>query len=91
MNIQDIPQGESWACRFRTVTFLDPQGQPLEARNLQLGQAHPGQPGVYESVGVIQIRDLEQGLIQVWDPTSQQQFVVRFEDCEDPQPVEWRE
>ena len=45
MDIKDIPAGESWACRFKTTTFLDSEGQPVEAFNLALGQAHPGVPG----------------------------------------------
>ena len=34
MQIEDIPSGESWACRFRTTTFVDAEGEPVSA-NLQ--------------------------------------------------------
>ena len=58
MKIEDIPSGESWGCRFRTTTFLERRGQPVEAYNLALGQAHPGVPGDVEGIGVIQVRDV---------------------------------
>lgn len=87
--IKDIPAGESWACKFKVVTFLDESGTPVEARNLQLGQAHPGQPGVYEGTGVIQVRDCERELVELWDPQLQRKFIVAWDSCSDPEPVEW--
>ena len=91
MNIQDIPVGESWGCRFRTTTFLDEQGKPVRAKNLQLGQAHPGTPGVYESIGVIQVRDLEQERVQLQCVETLEQFTVSFDDCWDIDTIEWVE
>jgi len=91
MNIQDIPVGESWACRFRTTTFLDAQGKPVEAYNLAVGQAHPGNPGVYEGIGVIQVRDLDNQRVQLQDVETLKQFTVDFADCWDVDTIEWRE
>jgi len=91
MKIQDIPVGESWACRFRTVTFVDETGTPVSASGLQVGQAHPGTPEVYESIGVIQVRDMEQSLVQLQDTVSLQQFTVAFDDCWDVDTIEWQE
>lgn len=91
MNIQDIPAGESWACRFRTTTFLDEQGVPVTAPNLQLGEKHPGAPGEYTGIGVIQVRDLEQQLVQLQDVETLRQFTVAFEDCWDVDTIEWQE
>lgn len=91
MHIRDIPAGESWACRFRVNTFVDDNGLPVAGANLQLGQAHPGTPGVYEGIGVIQVRDLEQERVQLQCTTSLQQFTVKFEDCWDVDTIEWQE
>ncbi len=88
MQIEDIPVGESWACRFRTTTFLDEDGVPISA-NLQLGQAHPGTPGLYEGIGVIQVRDLENQRVQLQDTASLQQFTVSVDDCWDVDTIEW--
>jgi len=90
MQIEDIPAGESWACRFRTTTFLDANGVPMHA-NLQLGQAHPGQPGVYEGIGVIQVRDTVNRRVQLQDVESMQQYTVSFDDCWDADTIEWTE
>ena len=91
MEIKDIPTGESWACRFTTTTFLDTEGKPVTASNLQLGQAHPGLPGEYTSIGVIQVRDLEQERVQLQCTESLKQFTVDFEDCWDVDTIEWTE
>lgn len=91
MNIEDIRPGESWACKFKTVTFLDSAGTPVSAPNLALGQSHPGMPGNYTSVGIIQIRDIENNRVQLQDVESQKQFTVAFEDCWDVDRIEWQE
>ena len=91
MDIKDIPAGTSWACKFRTTTFLDKTGLPIEAYNLALGQAHPGTPGVYEGVGVIQVRDLENQRVQLQCVDSLKHFTVPFEDCWDLDTIEWIE
>lgn len=90
MQLEDIPVGESWACRFRTTTFVDAQGEPVTA-NLQLGQAHPGRPQVYEGIGVIQVRDIENRRVQLQDTATLRQFTVSFDDCWDADLIEWQE
>lgn len=89
MDIRDIPAGTSWACKFRTTTFLDKTGQPIEAYNLALGQAHPGTPGAYEGIGVIQVRDIENQRVQLQCVNSLKQFTVDFKDCWDLDTIEW--
>lgn len=89
MDIRDIPTGESWGCRFRTTVFLDDAGKPVTAQNLQLGQAHPGEPGVYESIGIIQVRDLERELVQLQDIETFNQYTVSFDDIWDVDTIEW--
>lgn len=91
MDIRDIPAGESWACRFRTTTFLDEQGKPILNAQLQLGQTHPGTPGVYEGIGVIQVRDSANERVQLQDVETLEQFTVDFADCWDVDTIEWQE
>lgn len=90
MNIEDIAAGESWACRFRVTTFLDHAGQPVQSSNLQLGQAHPGVPGSYSSIGIIQVRDLHNRRVQLQDTLTLQQFTVSFDDTWDLDTIEWQ-
>ncbi len=89
MDIKDIPAGESWGCRFKTTTFLNDDGLPVDAINLALGQTHPGKPGLYEGIGVIQVRDIEQQRVQLQDVESLKQFTVPFSDCWDIDTIEW--
>ena len=91
MDIKDIPAGESWGCRFRTTTFLNAEGEPVSSAGLQLGQAHPGTPGVYEGIGIIQVRDIDAGRVQLQDVASLEQFTVKFDDCWDIDTIEWCE
>lgn len=91
MNIQDITPGESWGCRFRTTTFLDSNGKPVEAKNIQPGEVHPGEPGEYTSIGVIQVRDIENQLVQLQCVETLKQFTVEFENCWDIDTIEWTE
>jgi len=91
MNIRDITPGSSWACEFTTTTWLDAQGAPINARNLQIGQPHPGQPGEYASIGVIRTRDCERELVEVVDTRSDCVFTVSWADCDRVEPVEWIE
>jgi len=90
MNLEDITVGESWACKFRVSTFVDDQGNVVEA-NLQPGQMHPGKPGVYESLGIIQIRDVENKIVQVLDTKSNKTFAVDWENCWDVDSIDWIE
>ena len=48
-------------------------------------------PGVYESLGVIKIRDTEQQLVELEDTQTGRTFVVPWEDCWDVDTVEWQE
>lgn len=88
MNLDEITVGESWACKFRTTTFVNDEGKPIEA-NLQIGESHPGHPDTYEGLGVIEVRDIEKKLVQVYDVDCQKRFTVKFEDCWDIDRVDW--
>ncbi len=86
MQIQDLTPGNSYACRFRTQTTLDDQGQP--APNLR----RPTQgTGEYTGLGVIMQRDTAQQLVRLRDVASDEVFVVAWQDCWDVDTVEWKE
>lgn len=87
-DIADITVGESWACEFTTTTFLDENGAPVSV-NLQVGQSHPGAPGEYTSIGVIQVRDRDNRTVQLVDTRSEQTFVVSWDNIRDVDRVEW--
>ena len=88
--MEDIPTGESWACRFKTTTFIDKNsGVAVEDKNLAVGQPHKGIPGDYESIGLIQIRDNENRIVQLLDTVTDITFKIGFDDCWDIDKVEW--
>lgn len=91
MDIRDVPTGESWGCRYKIRTFVDDQGTPVQAQNLQVGQSHPGTPGEYTGIGVIQVRDIERELVQLQDVETLQQHTVSFADIWDLDTIEWVE
>jgi hypothetical protein len=88
--IDDIPQGESWATRFRVTTFCV-DGVPVRAKNLQPGHVHPGTPQTYEGLGVIRKRDKNHRLVELVDTRTQLTFTVAYDDCWEWDTVEWRE
>lgn len=85
MDIKDITPGQSYACRFRTVTVLDEQGQPVP----NLSDSPVKGPGVYEGIGVLAQRDLDNELVRLKDKWSGQEFVVSFKDIWEIDTVEW--
>ena len=58
MNLEDLKAGESWACKFKVLTFLDDDGNLID-KKVNLGEKHPGKPGIYEGLGIIKVRDIE--------------------------------
>lgn len=88
--IDQIPAGESWACTYTITAWLDSAGKPVQTpRNLQPGQAHPGTPGEYTGVGVLQIRDRNTQLVQLWDPELNRSVTVHYDNTRDWDTVEW--
>lgn len=88
--MEDINVGETWACRFKVKTFIDPKtGAAVEEKNLAVGMPHKGVPGDYEGVGLIQIRDNNTRIVQLLDTVSQITFKVNFDNCWDLDTVEW--
>jgi hypothetical protein len=85
IDIQDITPGESYACKFRVETLVDDLGRP--APNLS-DQPLAGTK-VYEGIGLLVQRDLEQRLVKLQDEASQKTFIVSFDDIWDIDTVEW--
>lgn len=88
-SLDDITAGESWGCRFRIQTMLDDQGVPLDTKRLQPGEIAPGVPGVYESIGVIRVRDSGSQQLLVLDTQTPREFVVAYADVWDIDRVEY--
>jgi hypothetical protein len=89
MQIRDIEAGNSYACKFKVKTFVDSQGNPVDTRNLQVGEKVAGLPGEYTGFGVIQVRDVDNRLVEVWDTELEREWTVGWEDCWDVDTVEW--
>ena len=89
MNLEELEPGQAWACRFKTVTFLDAQGLPVITPNLQQGQAHPGTPGEYTSLGIVLTRDIANQRVRIQDTASDQVFVVDWSNCWAADSIQW--
>ena len=84
IKIEDIEVGKSYACKFKVETMLDTFGRVpgLSATPLK-------GPGMYEGVGVIQVRDTAGNRVQLKDEKSKKEFVVPFSQIWDVDEVEW--
>ena len=88
-NLDTITPGSSWGCRFRTQTFIDEQGAPVDNTGLQPGEAAQGTPGEYTSIGIIRIRDTQNRRLVVVDVATGRDFVVDERDTWDYDRVEY--
>jgi len=84
MKIQDIEVGKSYACKFRVKTMLDTYGRVPGLSDTPLKGV-----GLYESIGVIEIRDTEKEMVQVVDEKSSKKFVVPYADIWDIDEAEF--
>lgn len=91
MEIKDIEPGHSYACKFKVHTFVNEKGKPVDTRNIQIGEKVPGEPGEYVGFGVIQIRDTQNRLVELWDTELNREWTVPWNDCWDVDSVEWNE
>ena len=73
----DITSGELWACQYRTTRMLGLDGEPV--RNLAVGETARG-PGLYESTGVIVVRDRANQRLEIVDIHDQSRHVVNYAD-----------
>ena len=84
IKIEDIEVGKSYACKFKVETMLDQFGRPPNLSDVPLKG-----PGMYEGVGVIQVRDTAGKRVQLKDEKSKKEFVVPFSQIWDVDEVEW--
>ena len=84
IKIEDIEVGKSYACKFKVETMLDTFGRVPGFSDTPLKG-----PGMYEGVGVIQVRDTAGKRVQLKDEKSKKEFVVPFSQIWDVDEVEW--
>lgn len=85
IDIKDIVPGNSYACKFRVETMLDTLGRPAP----NLSDTPLQGRGLYEGLGVLMQRDLEQELVKLKDEKSSKEFVVGFDAIWDIDEIEW--
>jgi len=85
INIEDIVPGNSYACKFRVETMLDTLGRPAP----NLSDTPLKGPGLYEGLGVLMQRDMEQRLVRLKDEKTAKEFVVDFDNIWDIDEVIW--
>lgn len=87
IDIMDITPGESYACKFRVETMLDQFGRPAP----NLSDVPLKGVGIYEGLGILTQRDVDQRLVRLVDDQSRKEFVVSFDDIWDIDTVEWND
>ena len=85
MKIEDIEVGKSYGCKFKVTTMLDEMGRPAP----NLSDVPLIGPGEYEGFGVIQVRDTNSRLVELYDTTARKTFRVSFDDIWDIDDVEY--
>jgi len=85
MNIEDITPGKSYGCKFKVTTMLDTFGRPAP----NLSDVPLKGPGEYEGFGILQKRDLESRLVELYDEKSKKIFRVSFDDIWDIDDIEY--
>jgi len=83
--IEDITPGNSYGCMFRVTTMLDELGQPAP----NLSDVPLKGPGEYEGFGILQSRDLESRMVELYDEKSRKMFTVSFDNIWDVDDIEW--
>jgi len=76
IEIEDIVEGQSYACYFRVNTMLDNAGNPARGN---IGESFPG-PGDYNGFGIIKTRDTDKELLKIIDLDLDREFVVSFKN-----------
>jgi hypothetical protein len=67
--------------------MLDAMGRPAP----NLSDVPLKGPGIYESLGVLMQRDMDQRLVKLQDEKSGKEFVCSFDDIWDVDEVEWED
>jgi len=78
---EDIEPGKSYACKFKTEMMLDTFGRPPGLSDTPLKG-----PGMYESFGLIVVRDSDTKLFRIQDLKGEAKgktYTVPWTDCWD--------
>ena len=86
LTIKEIESGKSYACKFKCETMLDLNQLPVMSTDSKLSG-----PGIYESLGIIQTRDIDNNLVRLIDTKTKKKFVIPFSDIWDIDTVDWIE
>ena len=90
MKPQDIVPGQSYACYYTLRDIpLDKWNRP--GGLLSLADVPIHRTGDWEGFGVIQTRDTQQELFEIWDTELKRTFVVAWQDCRDIDVAELEE
>ena len=84
IDILEIEVGKSYACKFKVETMLDTYGRPPGLSDTPLNG-----PGMYEGIGVIQVRDTASEHVQLKDEKSGKEFIVPFKQIWDIDTAEF--
>jgi|TARA_B100001094_G_scaffold190145_1_gene184178 hypothetical protein len=84
IDILEIEVGKSYACKFKVETMLDTFGRPPGLSDTPLAG-----PGMYEGIGVIQVRDTASEHVQLKDEKSGKEFIVPFKQIWDIDTAEF--
>ena len=85
IKIEDVIPGKSYGCKFKVTTMLDTMGRPAP----NLSDVPLKGPGEYEGFGVIQIRDTDSRLVELYDTGCRKSFRVSFDNIWDVDEVEY--
>jgi|TARA_B100001094_G_C18053207_1_gene731126 hypothetical protein len=81
MKPEDIEPGKSYACKFKAEMMLDDFGRPPGLSDTPLAG-----PGMYESFGLIKVRDSETKLFRIEDLKGEAKgkiYTVPWDQCWD--------
>ena len=84
IDILEIEVGKAYACKFKVETMLDTFGRPPGLSDTPLAG-----PGMYEGIGVIQVRDTASEHVQLKDEKSGKEFIVPFKQIWDIDTAEF--
>jgi hypothetical protein len=85
IDILDIKEGDSYACKFKVDVMLDMNDNP----HPNLSDTPLKGPGVYEGLGVLLKRDTKTKLVELQDEETKKIFIVPFTDIWDIDTVDW--
>jgi hypothetical protein len=85
IKIEDVTPGKSYGCKFKVTTMLDTMGRPAP----NLSDVPLKGPGEYEGFGVIQVRDMDSRLVELYDTGCRKSFRVSFDNIWDVDEVEY--